>query len=138
MARRFFASGIATALLLALSILTATEAQAQVYAGPYAPPPGYYAPANGGGAAVAALYPSPRPAPPLVGYTYITYQPLAPHEFLYEHCRTYWREDPCAGPTRTTVKYCHRPSLCECLPNLRWAVPGLHTPPATPSTACNP
>ena len=32
----------------------------------------------------AELYVSPRPVPPHVGHTYITYQPLMPHEFLYD------------------------------------------------------
>jgi hypothetical protein len=41
----------------------------------------------------AQLYPSPRPTPPLVGHTYITYQPLYPQEFLYHHHRTYARYD---------------------------------------------
>lgn len=41
----------------------------------------------------AQLYPSPRPTPPLVGHTYITYQPLYPQEFLYRHHRTYARYD---------------------------------------------
>jgi hypothetical protein len=39
----------------------------------------------------AELYISPRPVPPHVGHTFITYQPLMPHEFLYEHHRTYHR-----------------------------------------------
>jgi hypothetical protein len=39
----------------------------------------------------AELYLSPRPVPPHVGHTYYTYQPLYPHEFLYEHHRTYHR-----------------------------------------------
>jgi hypothetical protein len=37
----------------------------------------------------AQLYVCPLPTPPLVGHTYITYQPLAPHEFLYRHTRVY-------------------------------------------------
>lgn len=41
--------------------------------------------------ATAAMYPSPIPTPPLVGHTYITYQPLMPHEFLYHHQRSYHR-----------------------------------------------
>jgi hypothetical protein len=39
----------------------------------------------------AELYVSPRPVPPHVGHTFITYQPLMPHEFMYEHHRTYHR-----------------------------------------------
>ncbi len=37
----------------------------------------------------AAMYPAPRPVPPLVGHTYSTYQPFMPHEFLYPHLRVY-------------------------------------------------
>ena len=39
----------------------------------------------------AELYISPRPVPPHVGHVFITYQPLMPHEFLYQHHRTYHR-----------------------------------------------
>lgn len=52
----------------------------------------YAAPACGG--VPAKLYLSPRPAPELVGHTYITYEPLMPHEFLYHHHRTYYSYDP--------------------------------------------
>ncbi len=52
----------------------------------------YYAPGQNGGPP-AQLYISPRPTPPLVGHTYITYQPLMPHEMLYPHKRTYKRYD---------------------------------------------
>jgi hypothetical protein len=64
----------------------------------------YYSPPGYGGLS-AELYPCPRPTPPLVGHTYITYQPLMPHEFLYEHARTYVRKTPGAGRTRTTVTW---------------------------------
>ena len=39
----------------------------------------------------ASLYLSPGPVPAHVGHTYITYQPLMPHEFMYPHHRTYYR-----------------------------------------------
>ncbi|WP_425617831.1 hypothetical protein NA78x_001520 [Anatilimnocola sp. NA78] len=65
----------------------------------------YYAPANCGGVG-AELYLSPRPVPAHVGHTYITYQPLMPHEFLYHHHRTYHRYyNGGQGLTRTHVKY---------------------------------
>ena len=63
----------------------------------------YYVPPGGCGGAAAQLYVSPRPAPPIVGHTYITYQPLLPHEFLYPHCRCYSRYNPGSGWTHTTV-----------------------------------
>ncbi|MCS7236826.1 MAG: hypothetical protein NZ899_00980 [Thermoguttaceae bacterium] len=49
------------------------------------------------------LYPAPRPAPPWVGHTYITYEPLMPHEFLYRHQRVYIRVHPDGRRTRTLV-----------------------------------
>ena len=63
-------------------------------------PPGY---ANQS----AELYISPRPTPPYVGHTYITYQPLMPHEFLYRHQRTYQTYHEDAGVTTTRVKWGH-------------------------------
>jgi len=63
----------------------------------------YYVPPVGGGSVGAQMYPCPRPTPPLVGHTYITYQPLMPHEFLYKHARVYWTKHDDAPPTRTSV-----------------------------------
>ena len=66
----------------------------------------YYVPPTCGGVG-AELYISPRPIPPHVGHTFITYQPLMPHEFLYHHKRTYHRYyNSGQGLTRTSVKYC--------------------------------
>jgi hypothetical protein len=53
----------------------------------------------------AEMYLSPRPTPPLVGHTWITYQPLMPHEFLYRHHRTYYRYYPHGGHTTTRVHW---------------------------------
>ena len=66
----------------------------------------YYAPGVNGGPP-AQLYISPRPTPPLVGHTYITYQPLVPHEMLYPHKRTYYRCDSAhrLPVNRTTVRW---------------------------------
>lgn len=65
----------------------------------------YYVNPNCGGMG-AALYLSPRPVPPHVGHTYITYQPLMPHEFMYHHHRTYHRYyNDGRGLTRTSVRY---------------------------------
>jgi hypothetical protein len=63
----------------------------------------FYVPPVGDQSVGAALYPCPRPAPPLVGWTYITYQPLMPHEFLYHHHRTYTYIHSDGGVTHTTV-----------------------------------
>ena len=63
----------------------------------------FYVPPAGAPSVGAELYPCPRPTPPLVGHTYITYQPLMPHEFLYHHHRTYNYYHSDGGKTRTTV-----------------------------------
>jgi hypothetical protein len=86
------------------------SAQAQY---PLAPKPqydlfyNYYVPEPCGVGAGAELYVSPRPTPPFVGHTYITYQPLLPHEFLYPHHRVYRRyTNGCPLPVNTTrVRY---------------------------------
>ncbi len=54
----------------------------------------------------AQLYVSPIPVPPHVGHTFITYQPLYPHEFLYTHHRSYQRYyNGGQGLNRTHVHY---------------------------------
>ena len=65
----------------------------------------YYVPPAGYGCTGASLYPCPVPAPPSVGHTYITYQPLMPHELLYKHRRTYTRMHPNGRTTRTRVSW---------------------------------
>ena len=51
----------------------------------------YYVPPGPAGGVPSQMYLSPHPTPPLVGHTWITYQPLMPHEFLYKHARNYYR-----------------------------------------------
>jgi len=71
---------------------------------PVAPSPfNYYVHPGEAGMVGAQLYVSPRPTPPLVGHTYITYPPLMPHEFLYQHHRVYNTYNPGSGWTRTRV-----------------------------------
>jgi hypothetical protein len=62
----------------------------------------YQAPSMAQGGVPAQLYLSPRPVPAYVGHTYITYQPLMPHEFLYRHHKTYTRVGPTGGPVNRT------------------------------------
>ena len=64
-----------------------------------------YVPPVGCGSVGAQLYPCPRPTPPLVGHTYITYQPLMPQEFLYKHHRVYTTKHEDAPKTRTNVHW---------------------------------
>jgi hypothetical protein len=63
----------------------------------------YYA--DGAGAVPAAMYPSPQPVPPFVGWTYHTYPPLYPHELMYHHQRAWYTYHPGAGWTRTKAYY---------------------------------
>ncbi len=65
----------------------------------------YYVPPVGPESVGAKLYPCPRPTPALVGHTYITYQPLSPHEFLYRHHRCYTTKHTDAPRTRTSVHW---------------------------------
>ena len=65
----------------------------------------YYVPPVGPGSVGAELYLCPRPTPPLVGHTYITYQPLMPHEFLYKHHRHYTTFHEDAPKTHTSVHW---------------------------------
>jgi hypothetical protein len=58
----------------------------------------------------ASLYVAPQPVPPWVGHTYITYQPLMPHELLYKHHHSYYRYyDGGRGMTRARVAYYNPP-----------------------------
>ncbi len=65
----------------------------------------YYVHPGEAGLLGAQLYLSPRPTPPVVGHTYVTYPPLMPHEFLYRHHRTYHTYNPGSGWTRTRVSW---------------------------------
>jgi hypothetical protein len=65
----------------------------------------YYVPPAGANCQGAQMYPCPMPAPPRVGYTYITYQPLMPHEFMYKHYRSYRRYHADGSVTRTRVSW---------------------------------
>jgi hypothetical protein len=64
--------------------------------------PSYWAPAAPG-AISAPLYVAPVPTPPHVGHTWVTYQPLYPHEFLYPHRKVFVRNNPQGGWTRVSV-----------------------------------
>jgi hypothetical protein len=67
------------------------------------------------------MYLAPRPVPEWVGYTYYTYQPVLPHELLYQHHRTYFRYyDGGRGLTRTSVSW-SRPPLSGLPAHIRLA-----------------
>jgi hypothetical protein len=65
----------------------------------------YQGPTASGVGTPAQLYVSPRPTPPLVGHTWITYPPLSPHEFLYHHHRKYYKYYRNGGWTHSHVRY---------------------------------
>jgi hypothetical protein len=102
--------------VVCVGLVVAAAAAVLLAAGPvraegpyvYGAPPipyNYYVPGPGASGSAAALYVSPRPVPAYVGSAFITYQPLAPHEFLYKHCRVYHTHNPGAGWTRTVVSW---------------------------------
>jgi hypothetical protein len=75
-------------------------------AGP--PSPFYYSYAQPGYPGVGVMtppYPAPRPTPPLVGHTYVTYQPFLPQEYLYDHTKFYFAHQPGAGINETTAHW---------------------------------
>ncbi len=132
MARNMSFAAIAALLAVAWAA-TPKDAQAQGYGQPgwTIPEPNYYAQPAGPDGLTAAMYPSPRPTPPLVGQTYITYEPLSPHEFLYVHHQVYDTPNE-NGSTRTTITWNHRPTLWPFHPNLRSSVPAVHIPASGP------
>lgn len=65
----------------------------------------YYAQPGPYNGAAAEMYLAPRPVPPHVGHTWVTYQPFMPHEFLYHHNRSYYTHSNGAGWRRTNVRY---------------------------------
>jgi hypothetical protein len=127
MAHRFSQAAIAVLLAAAAWSVMAADARAQSYGVPgwASPDPNYYATPTGAEGLTAALYPSPRPTPPLVGQTYITYQPLAPQEFLFVHHQNYKTYNGDHQVTRTSVTYRHFATIH---PSLMTPEPMLHTP----------
>lgn len=77
----------------------------------------YYQPPDPYWGLGAQLYVAPRPTPPYVGHTFITYQPMMPHEFLYQHHRVYYRNNPDGTTTQTRVRWAYTwpnwPLVCE-------------------------
>jgi len=102
----------------ALALFGTAEAQAQEYCQPGYPAdvarnqyvPGV--PCGDAGAIGASLYVSPRPVPPMVGHTFITYEGLMPDQLLYQHQRTYYRpHGPYGGVTQTNINWGYRSRL---------------------------
>jgi hypothetical protein len=115
--------------LVAAICLAVTSLHAANYGTPGwpSPEPNYYATPAGPAGLTAAMYPCPRPTPPLVGQTMITYAPLNPQEFMYLHHDTYVTGNGAGQWTTTSVTYGHRLHALP-HPSLRNQAPGLHTP----------
>ena len=98
----------------------------------------YYVPAGSPAGVAAQMYPSPRPTPPLVGHTYVTYAPFLPQEFLYQHWNCYQTVNPDCSVTYTRIHYNHCP-CCDCYPTVMWGRSTPCTPPVkAPSCFCMP
>jgi hypothetical protein len=99
MNRTHFSAALIAAVLLVAGLDTTSAARADIPAGLfsnyYVGPPGL----------PAQLYVSPRPTPPFVGHTWITYPPFAPHEYLYKHSRVYYRANADGGFTKTHIHW---------------------------------
>ena len=74
--------GLAAAALL---ICWASPQQAAAQGGPPQLFANYYVPAGSPAGVTAQMYPCPWPTPPLVGHTYVTYQPWAGRVSLSAH-----------------------------------------------------
>lgn len=102
----------------ALALFGTAAAQAQEYCGNGYPAdiarnqyvPGV--PCGDAGAIGASLYVSPRPVPPMVGHTFITYEGMMPDQLLYQHHRTYYRpHGPYGGVTKTNINWGYKSHL---------------------------
>lgn len=97
--RSFIVGITAVAAVFGATLMIPAPASAvPINHGTEAPPPDVFynywvppVPAGGYPGFGAQLYVSPRPVPPRVGHTWITYPPFMPHEFLYQHRRRYIR-----------------------------------------------
>jgi len=81
---------LAGAILVACIALVTNSAQAQIGPGNF--PNHLFAQytTQGQGGLTAGKYIAPHPIPSNVGHSYRTYEPLMPHEMLYEHDRNYF------------------------------------------------
>ncbi len=86
MFRRITVATLAVALMMAAS----ATAQAQFPQGNSPNPLFSQYTTQGAGMSSAAMYPAPHPVPNLGAQAYYTYQPLMPHEMMYQHSRNYY------------------------------------------------
>lgn len=98
---------------ISLAVCGTASAQEAVEAGvgpvPQAIPPltyNYYYPPGGAEPYPARLYLAPRPIPEYVGYTWISYGPMGPHEWMWRfRTRRYYRDHMDGGSTITTIRW---------------------------------
>lgn len=73
-----------------------------------------YATPNGPNMTTSGMYPAPHYSPQLGAQSYYTYQPLMPHEMMYQHSRNYYNYyntnsyNNCGAPdslTKTSVRW---------------------------------
>ncbi len=99
MNRTHFSTALIGAVLLSACFSSLGTAQAEIptglFSNYYVGPPGH----------PAQMYVSPRPTPPFVGHTWITYPPFMPHEYLYAHKRVYSRLNPDGTTTTAHIHY---------------------------------
>jgi hypothetical protein len=99
----------------------------------------YYVPPGSPAGVGAQLYPSPRPTPPLVGHTYVTYPPFLPQEYLYTHSNLYRTVNPDCSVTWTRICYNHCPLCCWDKPRVMWGRSTPCMPPVkAPTVFCMP
>ena len=81
---------LVAAALVTCFALVSNSAQAQIGPGNY--PNHLFAQytTQGQGGLTAGKYIAPHPVPSHVGHSYRTYEPLMPHEMMYEHDRNYF------------------------------------------------
>jgi hypothetical protein len=65
----------------------------------------YYYPAQNEGQIPARMYLAPRTVPEYVGYTYIAYDPVAPHHLMHTHARYWVRNYSIGGSSITRATY---------------------------------
>ena len=121
-------STISAALCVAIATMFATSVSAQTHLfSQYS--------TTGANQVNASAYPAPHPVPGFVGSSHYTYQPLMPHEMMYEHSRNYFNESGTpdqyyGGGTHLNVTkvrwqsgamgYGQFPFSCNCLSNLKY------------------
>lgn len=86
MIRHLSVATLAAICMIAMS----ADVNAQFPSGNYQSPLFSQYSTQGAGNSSAAMYPAPHYSPSLGAQSYYTYQPLMPHEMMYQHSRNYY------------------------------------------------